>query len=197
MENTRMGALIPLAISLAPEIGKWLFGSKGEQTAQAVAQVVQTVTGTTDDAVAEQVVARDPTVAAQLRVQLAQLAAQQEQAARQADLDALKAQIGDVQNARAQTVALAQAKSAVAWAPPIVSIVVLATFGLVMWAALTRALPAGSETILNMLLGTLAAMATSVVGYWVGSSAGSERKTDLLYNSTPVAASSPQIGDKS
>jgi hypothetical protein len=197
MENTRMGALIPLAISLAPEIGKWLFGSKGEQTAQAVAQVVQTVTGTTDDAVAQQVIARDPAVAAQLRVQLAQLAAQQEQVARQADLDALKAQIGDVQNARAQTVALAQAKSAVAWAPPIVSIVVLATFGLVMWAALTRALPAGSETILNMLLGTLAAMATSVVGYWVGSSAGSERKTDLLYNSTPVAASSPQIGDKS
>ncbi len=192
-----MGALIPLAISLAPEIGKWLFGSKGEQTAQAVAQVVQTVTGTTDDAVAQQVIARDPAVAAQLRVQLAQLAAQQEQVARQADLDALKAQIGDVQNARAQTVALAQAKSAVAWAPPIVSIVVLATFGLVMWAALTRALPAGSETILNMLLGTLAAMATSVVGYWVGSSAGSERKTDLLYNSTPVAASSPQIGDKS
>jgi hypothetical protein len=192
-----MGALIPLAISLAPEIGKWLFGSKGEQTAQAVAQVVQTVTGTTDDAVAQQVVARDPSVAAQLRVQLAQLAAQQEQVARQADLDALKAQIGDVQNARAQTVALAQAKSAVAWAPPIVSIVVLATFGLVMWAALTRALPPGSETILNMLLGTLAAMATSVVGYWVGSSAGSERKTDLLYNSTPVAATSPAIGDKS
>jgi len=192
-----MGALIPLAISLAPEIGKWLFGSKGEQTAQAVAQVVQTVTGTTDDAVAQQVIARDPTVAAQLRVQLAQLAAQQEQVARQADLDALKAQIGDVQNARAQTVALAQAKSAIAWAPPIVSIVVLATFGLVMWAALTRALPAGSETILNMLLGTLAAMATSVVGYWVGSSAGSERKTDLLYNSTPVAASTPATGDKS
>jgi FlaG/FlaF family flagellin (archaellin) len=184
-----MGALIPLALTLAPEIGKWLFGDKGEQTAQAVAQVVQTVTGTTDDAVAQQVIARDPTVAAQLRVQLAQLAAQREQAAAQATLDALKAQIGDVQNARAQTVALAQAKSAVAWAPPIVSVVVLVTFGLVMWAALTRSLPAGSETILNMLLGTLAAMATSVVGYWVGSSAGSERKTDLLYNSTPTAAS--------
>jgi hypothetical protein len=191
-----MGALIPLAISLAPEIGKWLFGTTGEQTAQAVAQVVQTVTGTTDDTVAQQVIARDPTVAAQLRVQLAQLAAQHEQAAAQATLDALKAQIGDVQNARAQTVALAQAKSAVAWAPPIVSVVVLATFGLVMWAALTRALPAGSETILNMLLGTLAAMATSVVGYWVGSSAGSERKTDLLYNSTPAASPQP-TGDKS
>ena len=52
-------------------------------------------------------------------------------------------------------------------------------------AALTRALPAGSETILNMLLGTLAAMATSTVSYWVGSSAGSAQKTDMLYRSAP------------
>jgi FlaG/FlaF family flagellin (archaellin) len=183
-----MGALIPLAISLAPEIGQWLFGSKGEQTAAAVAQVVQSVTGTTDDAVAQQVIARDPQAASQLRVQLAQLAAQQQQGARQADLDALKAQLADVQDARAQTVSLAKSGSMVQWAPPVVSAIVLVTFGIVMWAALTRALPAGSETILNMLLGTLAAMATSVVGYWVGSSAGSERKTDLLYNSTPSAA---------
>jgi hypothetical protein len=54
-----------------------------------------------------------------------------------------------------------------------------------MFLALTRALPAGSETILNMLLGTLAAMATAVVSYWVGSSAGSAQKTDLLFKSTP------------
>jgi hypothetical protein len=182
-----VGALIPLAISLAPEIGKWLFGSTGEKTAQAVAQVVQRVTGTSDEAVAQQVIARDPQVAAQLRLELARLAAQQEQAARQAELDTLRAQLGDVQDARRQTVALAQAKSAVQWAPAVVSCVVLATFGVVMWAALTRQLPAGSETILNMLLGTLAAMATSVVAYWVGSSSGSERKTDLLYHSTPAA----------
>ena len=187
--------LIPLAISLAPEIGQWLFGAKGAQTAAAVAQVVQSVTGTTDDAVAQQVISRDPTIAAQLRAQLAQIAAQAQQAARQADLEALRAQLADVQDARGQTVSLAKAGSLVQWAAPVVSVVVLATFGIVMWAALTRALPAGSETILNMLLGTLAAMATSVVGYWVGSSAGSERKTDLLYHSTPAAAS-PNNGAK-
>jgi len=33
---------------------------------------------------------------------------------------------------------------------------------------------------LNVLLGTLAAMATNVVGYWVGSSAGSARKDARL-----------------
>jgi hypothetical protein len=183
-----MGALIPLALSLAPEIGKWLFGSAGEQTAQAVADAVQKVTGTRDDAVAQQAVARDPQLAAQLRLQLAQIAAAQEQAAREAELQALCARLTDVKDARAQTVALAQAKSAVQWAPAIISFVVLSTFGAVMWAALTRSLPAGSETILNMLLGTLAAMATSVVGYWVGSSSGSAQKTDLLYRSHPVTS---------
>lgn len=45
-------------------------------------------------------------------------------------------------------------------------------------------MPPGSAkstyAILNMLMGTLAAMATSVVSYWVGSSAGSARKDEHL-----------------
>ena len=55
-----MGALIPLAISLAPEIGRFLFGAAGEKTAAAVAQLVQNVTGTSDDAVAQQAINADP-----------------------------------------------------------------------------------------------------------------------------------------
>ncbi len=180
-----MGALIPLAISLAPEIGKFLFGSAGEATAAAVAKVVQTVTGTSDDAVAQQTIDSNPAVAAQLRYQLAALAAQREQEARKADLDTLAARLKDVSDARAQTVELAKSGSGVQWAPAVVSFVVLVTFGVVMAAALTRTLPLGSETVLNMLLGTLAAMATSTVSYWVGSSAGSAQKTDLLYRSVP------------
>jgi hypothetical protein len=185
-----MGALIPLALSLAPEIGRFLFGATGEKTAAAVAQVVQSVTGTSDEAVAQQAISSNPQLAAQIRVQLAQLAAQQEQQARQAELDMLAAQLKDVADARAQTVALAKAGSPVQWAPIVVSFVVLATFGVVMWAALTRTLPAGSETILNMLLGTLAAMSTATVSYWVGSSAGSVQKTDLLFRSTPIGKGS-------
>jgi hypothetical protein len=175
-----MGALIPLAISIAPEIGKWLFGDKGEQVASAVSTVIGTVTGTTDEAVQQATIERDPTVAANLRLELAKLAAQQEADARKSDQDALSAQLADVANARSQTVALAQSHSAIAWAPAVVSGIVLVTFGIVMYSALTRSLPSGSETILNMLLGTLAAMSTSVVSYWVGSSVGSARKDDRL-----------------
>jgi hypothetical protein len=183
-----MGVLIALAISLAPELGQWLFGAKAEQTVAAVTQAVQAVTGTNDETAAKQAVTNDPKLAAQLRVQLAQIAGAQQQAAREAELDELADRLKDVQDARAQTVSLAKAGSAVQWAPALVSLVVLATFGTVMWAALTRALPSGSETILNMLLGTLAAMASSVVSYWVGSSAGSAIKSDLLFHSTPASA---------
>jgi hypothetical protein len=38
----------------------------------------------------------------------------------------------------------------------------------------------GLYAVLNVLLGTLGAMATNVVGYWVGSSVGSARKDDRL-----------------
>jgi hypothetical protein len=54
------------------------------------------------------------------------------------------------------------------------------------WDRLMLLLPPGSAkstyAVLNVLLGTLGAMATSVVGYWVGSSAGSARKDARLAN---------------
>ena len=67
-----------------------------------------------------------------------------------------------------------------AWGAPVVSVVVLVTFGCVVSLTLLRAIPAGSEAVLNVLLGTLGAMATNVVGYWVGSSAGSACKDERL-----------------
>lgn len=171
-------------------------GSGGDSVAAAVVQAAATVAGVpqgSDPAtVAAAVPGLDPDKRAALQVQLAQIAAQreaQQQAdtdkARQAQLDAIKAQLADIASARSQTVELAKAGSSVAWAPAVVSFVVLATFGTVMWGALTRAMPAGSETILNMLLGTLAAMASAVVSYWVGSSAGSAQKNDMLFRSAP------------
>lgn len=182
--------LIPLALSLAPEIGRWLFGDTGEKTATAVVAAVQAATGTADEAMSAQVLAANPAAAADLRVRLAEIAAEREKASRDADAAGLAAQLADVASARAQTVALANVHSSVQWAAPIVSVVVLATFGAVMFLALTRSLPAGSETLLNMLLGSLAAMTTSVVSYWVGSSAGSASKTEMLYRSTPSNAAS-------
>ena len=175
-----MGALIPLAISIAPEIARWLFGSEAEKTTAAVSQMVQVITGTSDEAAQQAAIERNPELAGRLRLELARLAAQAEEDARKAEVSLLSIQLADVAGARTQTIALAQARSPVAYGAPVVSVIVLATFGSVMSLALMRAIPSGSETILNMLLGSLAAMATSVVSYWVGSSAGSARKDEHM-----------------
>jgi hypothetical protein len=66
--------------------------------------------------------------------------------------------------------------TAAAW----ISTVVLLLFGAAMTLAFLKAAPAGSEAILNVMLGALGSMATQVVSYWVGSSSGSAKKTDLL-----------------
>ena len=68
----------------------------------------------------------------QLRIKLAEIAAQAEADQRKADLATLHAQLADVAGARAQTVALAKAGSEIAWVAPVVSLVVLGTFGVVM-----------------------------------------------------------------
>lgn len=175
-----MGALIPLALTIAPELARWLFGPTAEKTVAAVSLAVHTATGTADAEAATVVLQRDPAAAGRLRVLLAQIAADQEQAARAADLDIFTTALRDGSGARAQTAPLGGQKSALVWSAPIVSGIVLLIFAAVMTLVLTTGVPAGSETMANMLLGTLAAMATSVVSYWVGSSAGSARKDEHL-----------------
>jgi hypothetical protein len=189
--------LIPLAISILPDIAQWLFGSGAEKTTAAVTKAVADVTGvdTSTEAGMTAAVATlqgKPELAGQLQVQLAQIAATAKADADKAAAAALATELADVANARAQTVALATARSPIAWAPVVISAAVLFTFAAVMFLALTRALPAGSETLLNMLLGSLTAMATGAVNYWLGSSSGSAQKTDLLFKSAPALPPSPQ-----
>lgn len=173
--------LIPLALSLLPDLGRWIAGDTGGKVASAAADVVRAVTGTDDPAEAQRVVeALPPAEAAQLRIRLAEIAAEAERDARAAELEALRATLADTQNARGQTVDLARAGSGVQWAPVLVSCIVLVSFAIVVWVVLTQEMPPRSEALANVLMGTLAAMATAVVNYWVGSSAGSAAKNTLL-----------------
>ena len=179
--GTALGAVGGIVLDLAPEVGRWLFGSDAAPVVSAVQSAVTAVTGTSDSA-SQAMALADPEKAAALRVELAQIAAAQEVAAAASAQALLAAQLSDIAGARAMTVQLAQSGSHVAWGAPVVSVVVLVTFGVVMAIALTTTLPNSAEPVLNVLLGTLGAMATSVVGYWVGSSAGSDRKDEHLVN---------------
>lgn len=180
-----VSAFIPLALSLAPMLGRWLGGATGETVASAASQVIAEATGADTPEAANAALIANPELRAQVTIRLAEIAAERADAARAAELEALRVTLADVASARAHTVQLTRAGSALAWGAPIVSVIVLAAFGGVMWLAMFRPIPAGSEAILNILLGTLAAMSTSVVSYWVGSSAGSAEKNRLLAGTAP------------
>ena len=193
-----VGGLGGLVVDIAPEVGRWLFGSTGETTANLVAKAVETVTGTSDADAAQDVLAQNPGATAQLRVQLAVIAAQQQAEAdraaesqRGADLAAVQAAMADRTGARSQTQALAQMRSGIAWAPAVLSGIVLVAFGSLIYVVLTRdTLSDRTMPLANVLLGSLAAMATQVANYWLGSSSGSAAKSDQIMALTADAQSS-------
>lgn len=91
---------------------------------------------------------------------------------RQAELEELRIRTLDVQNARKL---MAVSKGAV-W----ISILVVSGFFIAVILAMTQTIPAGSENLAYLLIGTLASAFSSVIGYWIGSSQGSQEKNQLL-----------------
>ncbi|MFC5358215.1 hypothetical protein [Azospirillum himalayense] len=172
--------LIPIISALAPvllpEVAKAALdsGETAQKVGEAAVSVVSAVTGlpiTTPEGAAHAAatVKDDPAMLAELyRQQGDQVVA------------LLRLDNEDRASARAQTVELAKAGSRISWGAPIVSVIVLLAFGYVLQLVLTQSIPPGQETTVSIMLGALTAMATSVVGYWVGSSAGSAAKDKLL-----------------
>jgi hypothetical protein len=209
---------IPLALAYAPQLLKTIFGERGRGISNEVAAAIQAVTGvdpTTPDGVTavQTAVKADPKLEAQLQQKLAEIAEAREAeanreagAARQAELEDLKVQVADIGNARQQTMTLAAEHSPLAFGAPVLSGIILVAFATMLLVLLTgqNSLNPNMLSLVNIMLGTLAAMATQVANYWLGSSSGSTAKNTMLANaqhalwlSTPPAsiiAASPVPG---
>lgn len=203
-----MLAILPLILSLAPEIARLLGGNQASSVTTAVANVVRTVTGKDDPQEAAAALAADPAKAAELRIELAKIAATAEATQRQLELDALKAQlaadavarqaqldafkasIDDTKDARALLKSGAATASGAVW----LSGIIIVAFGFIVWFILFKGtIDTTIAPLANVLLGTLAAMATQVANFWLGSSSGSRSKDTLLSDAqAKLAASVPQ-----
>lgn len=169
--------LLPLLLNLAPTVASWVLGDKTGNAVEKITGIVGNVLGTdmNGDAI-ERALAADPATALAFKTALIKAEAE----ARADEHAEVMAQLADVRSAREQTVGLAQAKSPLAWGAAIVSVLVLGTFGVMLYKVIGA--PAGAvlgESAQN-LLGMLGTMATGVVYYWVGSTAGSAAKTALV-----------------
>jgi len=197
-------ALIPLVLTLAPQLAGAIFGSKGADTTAKVAAVVQTVVGAAADLTApggaEAAVAHlaaNPALTSDLSVKLADLHTEMQKeldaeadAARQGALDDLKARLTDTGSARDMAAQLAQAHSGLAYGSVVVSVIIVAAFGWTTWSVLTSHLSASDGQFGSILVGTLAAMASQVANYWLGSSVSSSAKNALLANAQNSLAGS-------
>jgi hypothetical protein len=204
--------LIPLVLKLAPQLAGLIFGSKGADATAKVAAVVQTVVGDVADlsapggvAAAVAHIQSNPQASSDLAAQLAtlQIQMQKEQddaaeAVRQDALDDLKVRLADTNSARDMATQLAQAHSGLAYGGVVVSVVIVVAFGWTTYSVLTSHMSASDGQFGSILVGTLAAMATQVANYWLGSSQGSSAKNALLANAqNSLAASVPSTMLKS
>jgi hypothetical protein len=197
-------ALLPLVLTLAPQLASMIFGSKGADATAKVAGVVQAVVGAAADlsapggaAAAVAHLQANPQATADLAAKLSDLHLQmlkeqdqEQQALRQDALDDLKARLADTASARDMASQMATAHSGLAYGGVVVSVVIVAAFGWTTYSVLTNHLSATDGQFGSVLVGTLAAMATQVANYWLGSSLGSNMKNALLANAQNNLASS-------
>jgi hypothetical protein len=180
--------LVAIATSLLPDLIKIIAGDKAGTVVTDVANAVKQVTGTADPATAKQAVDTNPTVASNLQAQLAQIAVtaakQQNDEAdqqRQDQLNALKQQLADVQNARTNLLTLATDRSWIAWVAPVVSFLVMIGFyallGILIWAYKDTNI--SQNQLINICIGALVAAFSTVVNFWLGSSKGSQDKDQV------------------
>jgi len=179
--------LIPLAISVLPELARLLAGDRGGRVAEMATAAVRAATGSDDPAAVEKALRENPQIAATLRIRLAEIALEGERLEqkenaerRQAELSEFGLRTGDTQSARSTLVELVRSGSATSWGAPVISLVVTLGF----FAALALMLfGAGiqnpqSRELLNVVVGALVAAFTAVVNFWIGSSRGSQIKDE-------------------
>ncbi len=169
-----LAPLLPLILQYWPDFARWVGGPKAEAITTKGAEIIRDVTGFTDP-VRASIALADPQKEMELRVKLAEVAAQEAASERQAELEKFKAGLADVASARSQTVSLAQANSKIAWAAPIISIVIVSGFFIV--PALSRWVDAQPDPI---WLGALIAGFGAVYQYWLGGSASGRRAQEAV-----------------
>jgi hypothetical protein len=185
-----IGSLVGQA---APTIGGLLGGlipfPGGQILGQVAGKVLAEALGVppTPEAVHKEITTGDP-VAVQAKLKEAE-------AKMNAEVEMLRLQLEDVQDARATTVSLDKAGSNIAWGAPTISVVIVLGFFTVMSMLFVVKidLTPSSVTLLNVLFGALIPAFGQVCNYWLGSSAGSQEKTTQIAQMAGTAATVAKV----
>lgn len=231
-----MSPFIAIAGSVLPEILKTILSKKHHDSvdvvSNAIEEAVKGATKSNDPVKATEIIEQNPQIAADLRIRLAEIAAEQDQAERESDekkreverqaqeeirefglrqieakhaqsMEFLKTDLAaneakrqqeftnfkerllDVRDAREGFERLAASGSKFAWAPPVISTIIVVGFFSILAVLLLIEIPGlDLETdkgerlfqTINIVIGALTAAFATVVSFWLGSSQGSKQK---------------------
>ena len=165
--------LIPIGIAIAKLAAPWLIEKvAGDKAGDKAREVVDMAAGIVGGGTPEEVLER-------LKADAEARAALQEKMI-EADLKWAEVDAADRASARTMQTDLADAKHAAGYAPIVVSAIVVAGFVCILLVLMLAPIPKGSEALLNVMLGALAAGFIQVLNFWLGSSNGSKMKTALM-----------------
>lgn len=168
--------LIPLALTLAPMLARWLGGNDAAAVAGQVAEVARAVVGTDDPAEVAARLEADPAKRADMQVELARIAAEREGREHAARVEELRIAAQDRADARG----MARGGGPLAWGAALMSIAVTALFGFACVSVFAGWVTIGEAGGSALLLGALIAAFADVRGFWTGSSASSAAKSGLM-----------------
>jgi lysozyme family protein len=181
--------LIGLAATFLPELIKLVAGDKAGTVAGTIAQAVTEITGASDPVAARQKLDADPQIVANLQQRLAEIAldatkAQNAEAdqQRQDELGVLKAAVDNTAGARAMMQSMTTAGSPIAYAAPVVSLIVTSGFFVILGLLMFVGLPTADQntvSVVNLTIGVLGTAFATVVNFWLGSSSGSRDKDSI------------------
>jgi hypothetical protein len=158
--------LLPLLAKFAPDLIGLALEGGAQSVATRVELALRDIFGTADAADITAQAAADPAKADALRLRLA------------AEAAAVKAELADLSDARAATLALAKAGSPLQWGAAVMSAVIVA--GFVALSVFMAWHPIPETPLVTGLVQTMQYAFVAVVGYWLGSSSGSQAKTEHL-----------------
>ena len=169
-----IGALLPIAVTLAkqflPDLVGSLAGKDAERVASRVLGVAGSIVGSeikteADGIAAIKTLQANPDLALQLEMQLSE-----------ERLELARTEMQDRVSART----MSQKSTLHTIAVCGISTLVVVGFGIMLWLILGDPLPDGNTEIIYILLGTLAASFTQVINFWLGSSRSSQDKSQMM-----------------
>ena len=162
-----------IVATVAPTIGTALGGPLGGMAANVVCEALGITPGSSDSDIEKQLLGNPEQLA---KVQVAEISFKQRLAELNIDIEKIAA--GDRDSARKREIAVRDAT------PRILATLIITGYFFVQWFLLYHTIPSEMRELILRSMGTLDMALGLVLSYYFGSSAGSDKKNDILANMT-------------